>query len=163
MSILSEFLHSHAPQNGWGTFFAARLRSLRGCLCCKSRSQQEDDCCRVKCFECCTSVVDCDSQHRVSLQAEAGRLRVPKIGKENWSYPEKMGLMPKEDGYSNWLRGFPPHPTRRQRLLARLPVKRSTDAKQDGMCNLYSITTNQTASIALWRPVCPTAQGTSGR
>jgi len=42
------------------------------------------------------------------------RLRVPKIDETNWSNPEKMGLMPKEDDYRNWLRGFQPQPTKWQ-------------------------------------------------
>lgn len=46
------------------------------------------------------------------------RLRVPKIDPADWSYPEKLGLIPKDDDYSGWLRGFKPHPTRWQRLLA---------------------------------------------
>jgi hypothetical protein len=30
MSILSEFLHNHAPQNGWGTFFTAAFGAFAG-------------------------------------------------------------------------------------------------------------------------------------
>jgi hypothetical protein len=51
------------------------------------------------------------------------RLRVPKIAETNWSYPEKMGLMPKEDDYRDWLRGFQPKPTRWQRFLASFKSK----------------------------------------
>lgn len=46
------------------------------------------------------------------------RLRVPKIDDPNWSAPEKMGLMPKEADYKDWLRGFQPRPTRWQSFLA---------------------------------------------
>jgi hypothetical protein len=45
-------------------------------------------------------------------------LRVPKIHEANWSYPEKMGLMPNDDDFGNWLRGFPAQPTRWQRFRA---------------------------------------------
>ncbi|MGY4317243.1 hypothetical protein [Bradyrhizobium sp. JR3.5] len=46
------------------------------------------------------------------------RLRVPKIDKTDWSYPEKLGLMPKDDDYGDWLRGFQPRLTRGQRVWA---------------------------------------------
>jgi hypothetical protein len=46
------------------------------------------------------------------------RLRVPKIDDPNWSYPENLGLMPKEEEYKDWLRGFRPRPTRWQRFSA---------------------------------------------
>jgi hypothetical protein len=55
------------------------------------------------------------------------RLRVPKIDETNWAYPDKMGLMPKEDDYRNWLRGFQSRPTRWQRFLALFKSKK--DAK----------------------------------
>jgi hypothetical protein len=54
------------------------------------------------------------------------RLRVPKIAETNWSYPEKMGLMPKEDDYRSWLRGFEPQPTRWQRFLTSFKSKTET-------------------------------------
>jgi hypothetical protein len=57
------------------------------------------------------------------------RLRVPKIDGTNWSYPEKLGLIPKEDDYKNWLRGFEPRPTRWRRFLAALPFRHDSDAK----------------------------------
>ena len=52
------------------------------------------------------------------------RLRVPRIDEADWSYPEKMGLMPKEDDSRNWLRGFQPRPTRWQRFLASFASKK---------------------------------------
>jgi hypothetical protein len=30
MSMLSEFLHNYAPQNGWGTFFTAAFGAFAG-------------------------------------------------------------------------------------------------------------------------------------
>src|SRR4051794_36904692 len=32
MSILSEFLHNYAPQNGWGTFFTAAFGAFAGAV-----------------------------------------------------------------------------------------------------------------------------------
>jgi hypothetical protein len=32
MSILSEFLHNYAPQNGWGTFFTAAFGAFAGAI-----------------------------------------------------------------------------------------------------------------------------------
>jgi hypothetical protein len=52
------------------------------------------------------------------------RLRVPNIAEANWSYPEKLGLMPKEDDFINWLRGFQPKPTRWQSVLTSLKIKK---------------------------------------
>jgi hypothetical protein len=50
------------------------------------------------------------------------RLRVPNIAETDWSYPESMGLMPKDADYENWLRGFRrTEPSRWQRLLAYVP------------------------------------------
>jgi hypothetical protein len=46
------------------------------------------------------------------------RLRVPKIDETNWSNPEKMGLMPREDDYRNWLRGFQPKPSKWEKFRA---------------------------------------------
>lgn len=57
------------------------------------------------------------------------RLRVPRIDGTDWTYPEKSGLMPKEDDYQNWLRGFKPRPTRWRRFLAALPFKQVSNAK----------------------------------
>lgn len=57
------------------------------------------------------------------------RLRVPRIDETDWSYPQKMGLMPKDTDFENWLRGFQRRPTRWQRFLARLPFKRSAKPK----------------------------------
>jgi hypothetical protein len=54
------------------------------------------------------------------------RLRVPKIEQTNWSYPEKMGLMPKDDDYRDWLRGFQPRPTKWQRFLTWFKPKKET-------------------------------------
>ncbi|MEA3195955.1 MAG: hypothetical protein QOF32_7, partial [Gammaproteobacteria bacterium] len=55
------------------------------------------------------------------------RLRVPKVNEANWSYPEKMGLMPKEEDFRNWLRGFQPRPTRWQGFLASFKSKKDAE------------------------------------
>lgn len=51
------------------------------------------------------------------------RLRMPKIVETDWSYPENLGLMPKEDDFRDWLRGFQPRPTRWQRFLTSFKSK----------------------------------------
>ena len=57
------------------------------------------------------------------------RLRAPRIDETDWSHPQKMGLMPKDADYENWLRGFRQRPMRWQRFLARLPFKRGAKPK----------------------------------
>jgi hypothetical protein len=55
------------------------------------------------------------------------RLRVPAIAETDWSYPERMGLLPKDAAYENWLRGFPQRQASRwQRLLAWRPFQKAT-------------------------------------
>jgi hypothetical protein len=65
------------------------------------------------------------AQYSNRLKPKEGRfyrLRVPNIDETDWSYPEKMGLMPKDTDCENWLRGFRrPEPSRWQRLLAYVP------------------------------------------
>jgi hypothetical protein len=54
------------------------------------------------------------------------RLRMPTIAETDWSYPEGMGLMPKDAAYESWLRGFPQRqPSRWQRLLAWRPFQKA--------------------------------------
>jgi hypothetical protein len=53
------------------------------------------------------------------------RLRVRKIAQTDWSYAEKIGLLPKDTDYEKWLRGFPPPPTIWQRFLALFRSKQS--------------------------------------
>jgi hypothetical protein len=57
-------------------------------------------------------------------------LRVPKIAETNWSYPEKMGLMPKDDDFGNWLRGFPMRPTRWQTFLTLIHVQKKVQVER---------------------------------
>lgn len=66
------------------------------------------------------------AQYANNLRRKEGqfyRLRVPKIEETNWSYPEKLGLMPKDEEYASWLRGFQPRPTRFQKILASFKSK----------------------------------------
>lgn len=53
-------------------------------------------------------------------------LRMSKIDKTDWSYAEKLGLMPNDDEYRDWLRGFQPRLTRWQRFVARFKSSKKT-------------------------------------
>ena len=44
------------------------------------------------------------------------RLGSPKIKKMDWTIAMNEGLMPPEEAYAYWLRGFRPYPTRIERL-----------------------------------------------
>jgi hypothetical protein len=47
------------------------------------------------------------------------RLRLPKMAETDWSHPKKIGMLPKDEEYEKWLRGFPlPPETRWQRFVA---------------------------------------------
>jgi hypothetical protein len=47
-------------------------------------------------------------------------LRVPKIAATDWSFAEKIGMLPDEAEYEGWLRGFPSPKTRWQRVVSAL-------------------------------------------
>jgi hypothetical protein len=44
------------------------------------------------------------------------RLRVPKLVREKWNFPETRRLLPNENNYADWLRGLPKVPSRFTRL-----------------------------------------------
>jgi len=55
------------------------------------------------------------------------RLRVPRIDATDWSHAERLGLMPKDADYQNWLRGFQPRPMRWLRFLASFKLKNDAE------------------------------------
>lgn len=59
------------------------------------------------------------------------RLRIPKIAQADWSYPEQLGLMPKDAEFSNWLRGFPSRPTKWQAFQASFAFKNKAGKADD--------------------------------